>query len=138
VRIPVEKIENAVLVREEAILTDLDTKYVITVEDGYRDVVKRNANKEVIMGKDKKPEMEQVPAKIAKRRLVKLGRKVDGGLQIVTEGLSGGETYIVAGVQKVRLDSPVNIVNDEQPKSPEPATENPEPATENPEPAAVN
>jgi RND family efflux transporter MFP subunit len=131
VRIPVEKVLNAVVVREEAILTDLDTKYVITVEDGYRDVVKRNVNGAPIIGEDNQPVKEQVPAKVAKRRLVKLGRKIDGGLQIVTAGLSGGESYVVSGVQKVRLDSAVNVVNDEQPKVAEPTTEKTEPATVN-------
>ncbi|HBT75486.1 MAG TPA: hypothetical protein DEB39_00860 [Planctomycetaceae bacterium] len=111
VRIPVEKVPEAVLVHEEAIMTDLDTKYVLlVVDEAVDEPVIDPVTKQVVFGPDKKPVMEKIPAKVAKRKTVKLGQKVEGGMQIVTEGLSGGETYIVQGTQKARVDGKVNIV----------------------------
>jgi len=109
VRIPYETVKNAVLVREEAILTDLDTKYVlVVVKEMYQP-----------KGPDGKPLLDEdgneVPpyeADIVKRRDIEIGRLLDTQMRIVLEhplkpGVKPGESYIVQGVQRVRIDSEV-------------------------------
>ncbi|MDR0871744.1 MAG: efflux RND transporter periplasmic adaptor subunit [Planctomycetaceae bacterium] len=85
VRIPYEKVKGAVLVAEEAILTDLDTKYVLVVE--------QEGDKSVIH-----------------RRDIRLGKLLDTQMRIVQNGLKPGENYVVRGVQRVRIGSVVKPV----------------------------
>ena len=104
VRIPYEKVHNAVLIREGAILTDLDTKYVLLVTRGMyhpKDAFGRplkNANGE---------EIPPYETDMVVRRDIKLGRLLDTQMRIVLSGLEPGETYIVHGVQRVRIGSEV-------------------------------
>ncbi|MCL2743428.1 MAG: efflux RND transporter periplasmic adaptor subunit [Planctomycetaceae bacterium] len=108
VRIPYEKVRDAVLVSESAILTDLDTKYVLVIV------------KEMYTPKDQfgKPKIdpktdEPVPATeqyVIHRRTIKTGPLLDTQERIVKEGLEKGETYIVKGVQRARIGTPVNPV----------------------------
>ncbi|MDR1963796.1 MAG: efflux RND transporter periplasmic adaptor subunit [Planctomycetaceae bacterium] len=100
VRIPYEMVKNAVLIREEAIQTDLDTKYVLTV------------SKEMFTPTDQfnRPLKDQdgnpVPAyetDVVKRRDIKIGRLLDTQMRIVLDGLKPDETYIVKGLQRVRI-----------------------------------
>ncbi|MDR2707057.1 MAG: efflux RND transporter periplasmic adaptor subunit [Planctomycetaceae bacterium] len=100
VRIPYEKVKNAVLIREEAIQTDLDTKYVLLVGKGMFTPTDRF--NQPLKDKDGKP----VPAyetDIVKRRDIKIGRLLDSQMRIVQEGLQPGETYIVKGLQRARI-----------------------------------
>jgi RND family efflux transporter MFP subunit len=104
VRIPYEKVEKAVLIREEAILTDLDTKYVLVVSKGMfhpKDAV-GNPLKDAD-GKEKQP----YETDIVSRRDIQLGRLLDTQMRIVQGGLKPGESYIVQGVQRVRIGSEV-------------------------------
>lgn len=82
-RVPFEEIEGAVLVREDAIGTDLAGKFVlIVVED------------------DKgKP--------VVKKQPVTLKMSADNGMRVV-EGLSPETSYITVGIQKVRPGMVVN------------------------------
>jgi RND family efflux transporter MFP subunit len=100
VRIPYEKVKNAVLVRENAIQTDLDTKYILLVGKGMFTPTDRF--NQPLKDKDGNP----VPAyetDIVKRRDIKIGRLLDSQMRIVLEGLEPGETYIVEGVQRARI-----------------------------------
>ncbi|MDR1142435.1 MAG: efflux RND transporter periplasmic adaptor subunit [Planctomycetaceae bacterium] len=100
VRIPYEKVKNAVLIREKAIQTDLDTKYVLIVEKGM--FTPTDLFNQPIKGKDGKP----VPAyetEMVKRRDIKIGRLLDTQMRIVLEGLKPDETYIVEGLQRARV-----------------------------------
>jgi RND family efflux transporter MFP subunit len=79
VRIPVGLLEDAVLIREEALGTDLGGRYVYVVGEG--NVV------------------EQV--------YVELGPVEPDGMVPVTDGLDGSETYIVDGMLRARPGMPV-------------------------------
>jgi RND family efflux transporter MFP subunit len=111
VRIPYEKVENAILVREEAILTDLDTKYVLIVEKGMfqpKDPFGRPL-------KDAKG--EEVPpyeTDIVHRRDIVLGRLLDTQMRIVLDGVKPGDVYIDQGVQRVRIGSAVQPITLEE------------------------
>ena len=100
VRIPYEKVEQAILIREEAILTDLDTKYVLIVSKGmYQPKTPfgaplRDANGE---------EIAAYETDVVSRRDIKLGRLLDSQVRIVLKGLQPGESYIVQGVQRARI-----------------------------------
>ena len=104
VRLPYETVENAILIREEAIMTDLDTKFVLVVAKGmYQD-----------RGRDGKPAVDEngveIPPRetnIVYRRDITLGRLLDDQMRIVLRGLESGESYIVYGVQRVRIGSEV-------------------------------
>ena len=100
VRIPYEIVENAVLIREQAILTDLDTKYVLIVAKGMfqpKDPQGRPA-----LGEDGEP-IPPYETDIVQRRDIDIGRLLDTQMRIVSRGLKPGETYIVQGVQRVRI-----------------------------------
>ena len=73
IRVPFEDITNALLVREESVLTDLTGSYVLVVDD----------------------------AKIAQRRSVTLGGRYEGKRHVL-KGLTGEDVYIVRGIQKAR------------------------------------
>ena len=81
IRISGETIEDAVLVREEAIGTDLGGKFVMTVDD-------RN-----VVG-------------VAR---VELGQ-IEDGYRVVLSGLEAGQRYVVEGMQRARPGMPVTIV----------------------------
>lgn len=80
-RVPYDQIKDAILVREDALGTDLTGKFLLVVDE--QDVVSRVA--------------------------VKLGDKAADGTIVVTEGLTGDERYVVAGIQKARPGSKVTI-----------------------------
>ena len=80
-RVPYDAIPDAVVIREDALSTDLTGKFVLVV------------------GKDN----------IIERRTVTLGDKTDDGLIVVTSGLDGSETYVTKGIQKARPGAPVTI-----------------------------
>ena len=79
VRIPVEELEDAVLIREEALGTDLGGRFVYLVGEGD----------------------------IVERRYVKLGVVEPDGMVPILEGLDGSETYIVEGLLRARPGMPV-------------------------------
>ncbi len=81
VRVPGPRIENAVLIEEQAIGTDLDGKYVLVVK----------------------------PDNVVEQRRVTLGARTEG-LIVVRDGLNADERYIVAGVQHARPGMPVRPV----------------------------
>lgn len=88
-RVPYDEIKDAVLVREDALGTDLTGKFVLIV--GEKNIVEQRA--------------------------VTLGEKTDDGYIVVTEGLDGSETYVTVGIQKARPGAPVTI-RDSQPAAP--------------------
>jgi len=104
VRIPYETVKDAILIREEAILTDLDTKYVLVVGKGMYQP-KDPAGKP-LLDKDKK-EVPPYETDIVHRRDIKMGRLLDSQRRIVLSGLKPGEMYIVQGVQRVRIGTEV-------------------------------
>jgi len=79
VRIPTELIPDAVLVREEAINSDLNTKFLLLVD------------------KDN----------VVRRRNVKIGELVNGRMRVILAGLKAGETYIYQGIQRAKIDETV-------------------------------
>ncbi len=81
IRLPFEEREDAILIPEEAVGTDLSGKYVMVVD-----------------GEGK-----------AQKRPVELGDRYEGGRILVTEGLEGGERIIVQGIQRARPGMPVTI-----------------------------
>ncbi len=79
VRIPSEMIPQAVLVREEAINSDLNTKFLLLVDkDG-----------------------------VVRRRNIRIGDLIHGKERVVLAGLKPGETYIYQGIQKAKIDEKV-------------------------------
>ena len=81
VRVPVWPIENAVLVRQAAIGTDMNHRYVYVVDD----------------------------TNTVHRRVVELGALQPEGTRLVTKGLEPGERYVVSGIQRVRDGSQIKI-----------------------------
>jgi RND family efflux transporter MFP subunit len=79
IRIPVREIVDAVLVREDAIGTDLGGKYVLVVGDGN----------------------------VVELRHIELGPLQQDGTQVVLSGLDASERYIVNGLQRARPGLPV-------------------------------
>jgi len=104
VRIPYETVKDAILVREEAILTDLDTKYVLVVAKGMYHP--KDPYGKPLLDKDKK-EIPPYETDVVYRRDIKMGRLLDSQMRIVLDGLKPGETYIVQGVQRVRIGTEV-------------------------------
>lgn len=82
IRVPFENMPDTVLIREEAIGTDLSGKYVMVV-------VQNEQGQSVV-----------------RKQPVTLGVKTDDGLRQVT-GLAGDATYVIEGLQKVRPGMPV-------------------------------
>jgi RND family efflux transporter MFP subunit len=97
-RVPFEEIEDAVLVREDAIGTDLAGKYVLIVVEGEKG------------------------APVVKRHPVTLQMPVGGGMRVV-EGLPPDTSYITVGIQKVRPGMVVNPQEAGETKPAEPAAE---------------
>ena len=110
VRLPYEIVKDAILVREEAILTDLDTKYVLTVGRGMYQDVDRQGRPLVDASGNPVPPRE---TDVVQRRDIRIGRLLDNQMRIVLEGtrpgegLRPGEPYIVHGVQRVRIGTEV-------------------------------
>jgi len=106
VRIPMGLLEDAVLIREEALGTDLGGRYVFVVGEGN----------------------------VVEQKYVELGPVEPDGMVPILEGLDGSETYIVEGLLRARPGMPVtpDAVTDEPDTSAavEPATEQVEPAGE--------
>ncbi|MDR0336443.1 MAG: efflux RND transporter periplasmic adaptor subunit [Planctomycetaceae bacterium] len=100
VRIPYEKVRNAILIREEAIMTDLDTKYVLIVDKGM--FTPTDPFNQPLKDKDGKP-LPAYETNIVKRRDIKIGRLLDSQMRIVLDGLKPDETYIVKGLQRARI-----------------------------------
>ena len=86
VRIPMEVLEDAVLIREEALGTDLGGRYVYVVGEGN----------------------------VVERRYVQLGVVEPDGMVPILEGLDGSETYIVEGLLRARPGMPVtpDVISD--------------------------
>jgi RND family efflux transporter MFP subunit len=82
VRLPGEEIEDAVLVRETALGTDLGGRYVMVV--GADDVVER--------------------------RYIEPGPLQSDGTRVILQGLEAGERYISEGLQRARPGLPVTPV----------------------------
>jgi RND family efflux transporter MFP subunit len=80
-RVPYGQIEDAVVIREDALGADLTGKYVLVVDD----------------------------QNLVERRSVTLGDRAEDGMIVVTEGLTGDERYVTAGIQKARPGAPVTI-----------------------------
>ncbi len=109
VRIPHDLVKDAILVDEEAILTDLDTKYVLVVAKEMYTPKNPLTGLPVVDPVTKTP----VPATeefVIQRRDIVLGKLLDTQKRIVTSGLKKGETYVVKGVQRARVGSPVDPV----------------------------
>lgn len=106
VRFPMGLLEDAVLIREEALGTDLGGRYVYVVGEGN----------------------------VVEQRYVELGPVEPDGMVPITEGLDGSETYIVEGLLRARPGMPVtpDAVTNEPDASAavEPATEQIETAGE--------
>jgi len=80
VRIPIGLLEDAVLIREDALGTDLGGRYVYVVGEGS----------------------------VVEQRYVELGPVEPDGMVPITEGLEGSETYIAEGLLRARPGMPVN------------------------------
>jgi hypothetical protein len=107
VRIPYEKVKGAVLIREEAIQTDLDTKYVLVVKEG--DYIPKNQIG--LAFKDETGNDYVDHGHIVYRRDIKIGKLLATQQRIVLEGLEPGEQYIVRGTQKARIGSAVTPID---------------------------
>jgi RND family efflux transporter MFP subunit len=90
VRLPLGKPYKAILISDEALLSDQGRKYVYVVND--------------------KNEVEY--------RSVKLGQPIQG-LRVIKEGLKLGERVIVSGLQRVRPGAQVQVKMQDPPKVPE-------------------
>ena len=111
VRLPFETVENAILVREEAILTDLDTRYVLVVGRGMFQDRDRRGNPLLDEHGVELPPRETY---VVQRRDIVLGRLLDTQMRIVLSGLQPGESYIVHGVHRVRIGSEVKAITLEE------------------------
>jgi RND family efflux transporter MFP subunit len=94
VRLPLEEVDDAVLIPEEAVGTDLAGKYVMLVD----------------------------AQGLAQKRPVELGDRYEGGRILVTSGLEAGDRFIVTGIQRARPGMPVTITTAE-PTGAAPATQ---------------
>jgi RND family efflux transporter MFP subunit len=107
VRIPYETVSNAILISEEAILTDLDTKYVFVIQKGmYTPQPNPFARK-----KETAEDLKPYETDLAYRRDVKIRRLPDNQQVIILHGLKPGEKYIVKGIHRARHGSPVNPIS---------------------------
>ena len=95
IRIPGQTQKDAILVKEEAIGTDLAGKFVLVVD------------------KDN----------IVEQRQVELGTLVDG-MRVIRKGLSADEKYIVKGIQRARPGLPVEPQMQEPATTAEPPSKN--------------
>lgn len=84
-RAPYDVLTDAILVREDAIGTDIVGKYLLVV------------------GKDN----------VIERRSVEPGPREAGGMRVILKGLSPEEKYVVQGIQKARPGAPADVTVDE-------------------------
>jgi RND family efflux transporter MFP subunit len=91
VQVPHRKKTKAVLVRQEAITTDLNSKYLLVVDD----------------------------KNVVHRRNVELGETLDDGMRIVKKGLKSGEKYIVEGTQQARVEQPIEPISSSEVSGPQ-------------------
>ncbi len=101
VRLPIGAPYKAILVPDEALLSDQGRKYVYVV-------------------KQKKDDKTGKELSVAEYRSVTPGQAIHG-LRVIKDGLAEGETVIVVGTQRVRKDAPVTpekLPADKQPKAP--------------------
>ena len=91
VRIPSRNPQAAVMVDDKAIGTNTQGRFVFIVVD------------EEIDG--------QMVKNVVQTRQIQRGELIDG-LRVITEGLDGGETYIVEGVQQARSGLPVTPLSE--------------------------
>ena len=86
VRIPLDPLEGALLVKERALGTDLGGKYLLVV--GADNIVQQNP--------------------------VELGGLIDG-MRVIRKGLTAEERYVTVGLQRARPGLPVNPQMEEEP-----------------------
>ncbi|MGL4595801.1 MAG: efflux RND transporter periplasmic adaptor subunit [Thermoguttaceae bacterium] len=110
VRIPFEKLNNAILISEDAIQTDLDTKYVLVLKESEYTPL----NQIGIPYKDEQGNIITQKGHVVYRRDIQIGRLLDSQKRVVTSGLQKGETYIALGVQRARIGSAVNPLTPEE------------------------
>ncbi len=79
VRLPIQRLESAIVVEEKAIGTDLGGKYLYLVGDDN----------------------------VVEQRYVELGPPQDDGTIVVREGIDGTESYIIDGILRARPGLPV-------------------------------
>lgn len=91
VRIPSPDPQTAVMVEDNAIGTNTQGRFVFIVVDDEID--------------------GQMVKNVVQTRQVKRGELIDG-MRVITEGLDGGETYIVEGVQQARSGLPVTVLQE--------------------------
>ena len=100
-------IKGAILIREEAIQTDLDTKYVFVLKEG--NYTQRNPIGMAL--KDENGNDLVAHGFVVHRRDIKVGKLLDTQLRIVLEGLDPGEQYIVLGTQKAKIGAAVTPID---------------------------
>ncbi|MCL2117782.1 MAG: efflux RND transporter periplasmic adaptor subunit [Planctomycetaceae bacterium] len=83
VRMPFRLVNNALLVHEQAIGIDLNSRYMLIVND----------------------------ENIVEHRNVEVGEHVGGDMIIVTSGIKPGENYILEGLQKARNGEKVDLLS---------------------------
>ncbi|MDR1925370.1 MAG: efflux RND transporter periplasmic adaptor subunit [Planctomycetaceae bacterium] len=105
VRIPYDTIKDAILINEEALQTDLDTKYVFVVRKGMYTPPLPPGTKETDNTAARSYETD-----LAFRQDVKIGRLLENQRRIILSGLKPGDRYVVKGVQRARHGSPVTPV----------------------------
>lgn len=88
IRVPSSKPYNAVLVPEQCLGVDQDTRYVVVVEPGGK----------------------------TSRRTVELGRQ-QGSMRVITKGLQAGEEVIYRGLQRIRPNVAIEVKRVELPSN---------------------
>ncbi len=108
VRIPTFKQPGAILVKEEAIATDLNSKFVYVVDE----------------------------KNVARRQNVVLGQLESDNMRVVESGLKAGDRYVSVGIQKTRdggeVKATVPAVEEKKTEAPKP-TETPKTEEKKPE-----
>ncbi len=82
VRIPLTTLAKSVVINEEAVMTDMNRKYIFVVDE----------------------------QSVAHRRDVELGEVQPDSMQVVLKGLKAGEKYVALGTLKARNGKPVKAV----------------------------
>jgi RND family efflux transporter MFP subunit len=88
IRVPSSKPYNAVLVPEQCLGVDQDTRYVVVVEAGGK----------------------------TSRRTVELGRQ-QGSMRVITKGLQAGDEVIYRGLQRIRPNVAIEVKRVELPSN---------------------
>ncbi len=120
VRVPVGEPYKAVLVPDEALMTDQGRKNVLVVKNVVVKEPEAKEGEEVKQVKDKRRKGEGD----VEYRPVETGQLI-GGMRVIKKGLTGerGEYVVVSGQQRVRLNTkdrqPVDVTINPTPKLPE-------------------